>query len=604
MSEKVAAVKDCIVKYKVKEIVPAVKAALDAGEAPETVLNDGMILGMNEIGEGFKNNTVFMPQMLMAAKTMQMGLAILKPLLKGDGSSVAAGKAVIGSVLGDVHDIGKNLVTVMLEGQGLDVIDLGADVSTEKFVETLNANPDTKILACSSSMTPTRAELERTVSTVRGIDSFDNVAIFVGGATMKQDFSDQIHADVYTLTAASAAYRAKQLIDGVPLAQISQEARAEAEAENAPKEQETEDQKETITFKRHLEAPRIKELKAAGKYDRKPMTQFENVLEMISKHDEAVPDAFVNQYFFEIPFDPVLTRSRNLPDELFNPQPVFVDAWGVTASNPPGSAGSHPEEGEDVLVIKDITKWKEQVRGQPSLEFTEEDWAMSDQMAADIRARGKPLGIWFAPGLFERTHFLMGMKGALTAYYEHPAEMHELIDWIADWEIRALDVLYARYQPEVLFHHDDWGSAINSFLDPATHREFFLEPYKRIYSHFKELGGKVVVHHSDSYAANLVPIMIDMGADIWQGPVSANNIPELIDMYGDRFVFMGGIDNSDIDYPDKTDADVEAFVRQRIAQNGNHSYIPCLCRGLYMSITPGIYDKVTAAIDKISKETF
>ncbi len=604
MSEKTNAVKDCIVKYKVKEIVPTVKAALDAGESPEAILNDGLIQGMNEIGEGFNNNTLFLPQMLMAAKTMQMGLAILKPLLKGDANTVSAGKAVIGSVLGDVHDIGKNLVTVMLEGQGLEVIDLGADVATDKFVDALNANPDTKILACSSSMTPTRAELQRTVSTVRGNSNFDKIAIFVGGATMKQDFSDEIHADVYTLTAASAAFRAKQLIEGVPLSQISAEARAEAEEDSAPKEQESVQQKESIKFMRHLEAPKIKALKVAGKYDKKPMTQFENVLEMIAKHDDAVTDAFVNQYFFEIPFDPVLSRSRNLPQEFFDPQPLYVDGWGVTASNPPGSAGSHPEEGEDVLVIKDITKWKEQVKGQPSLEFTEEEWAMSDKMVADIRARGKPVGIWFAPGLFERTHFLMGMKNALTAYYEHPAEMHELIEWIADWEIRAMDVLYARYQPEVLFHHDDWGSAINSFLDPATHREFFLEPYKRIYNHFKELGGKVVVHHSDSYAANLVPVMIDIGADIWQGPVSSNNIPELIDMYGDRFIFMGGLDNSDIDYPGKSDEEVEEFVRQRIAQNGNHSYIPCLCRGLYMSITPGIYEKVTAAIDKISKKTF
>ncbi len=603
MDQKIIDVKNCIVKYKVNEVAATVKSALDAGLDPQEILNGGMISGMAEIGEGFKNNTIFMPHMLMAAKTMQLGLAVLKPSLKGDSSSGFEGKAVVGSVLGDVHDIGKNLVVVMLEGSGMEVVDLGADVSTEDFVKALDANPDVKILACSSSMTPTRESLRSTVTAVKKEERFRDVAVFVGGATMDQKYSDEIGADVYTRDAATAAKRAKQFLGGAGIAVVSGESRKEAYADAVPAEQETAQEKAALR-EIHSLPPKIREVRAAGGYSKPAMTQYENVLEMVRNHDEAVTDAFVNQYFFEIPFDPVLCRSRNVPEELFDPQPEFRDAWGVTHSNPKGSAGSHPKEDENLRVIRDITKWREQVRGQPSLEFTEEEWAMSDKMVEEIRAKGKPVAIWFAPGLFERTHFLLGMNAALTAYYEHPEEMHELIDWIVDWEIRAMDLLYARYKPEVLFHHDDWGSAINSFLDPATHRAFFLEPYKRIYSHWKELGGQIVVHHSDSYAANLVPVMIDAGVDIWQGPVSANNIPELIDMYGDRIAFMGGLDNSEIDYPGKTQEEVEAYVRQKIGQNGSRSYMPCLCRGLYQSIVPEIYGMVSQAIDKISKETF
>ena len=604
MEQKINDVKECITKYRFRDIVPKVNAALDAGFTAGQILDEGMIAGMNEIGEGFKNNTIFMPQMLMAAKTMQAGLDILRPKLAESGESGVKGKAIIGSVMGDVHDIGKNLVTVMLQGAGMDTIDLGADVPPENFVKTLDENPDTRIVACSSSMTPTRQALKDTADRLNARSDRSGFAIFVGGATMDQMFSDEIKADVYTVDAATAADRAKTLLGGCPIAELSEASRKVAYAAVKSFNDGIKAEEAVETRHRHMEPPAIRALRDAGKYDKSKLTIWENLQEWL-KHDEGVPDAFLNQYFFDVLFDPVMANSRNLVDELLQPKPRYVDAWGVTHLNPEGSAGSHPEETPETIVIKDITKWREYVHEQPQTTgFPEEAWAMSDQQAAAAREAGRPIAIPMFPGLFERTHFLMGMNAALTAYYEHPDEMHELIDWIADWECRSLDATMGRYHAEVLFHHDDWGTSINSFLDPETHREFFLEPYKRIFKHFRELGGKVVIHHSDSYAANLVPIQIEMGADIWQGPVSANNIPELIDKYGDRFIFMGGIDNSIIDAPGFTDKGVEEFVRQRIEQNGCHSYIPCLTRGLGISIVPGVYDSVSKAIDKISAEKF
>ncbi|MBR4503629.1 MAG: cobalamin-dependent protein [Candidatus Methanomethylophilaceae archaeon] len=604
IEEIISDVKDCILKYKINNMAPCLNRAIEAGIAPEILLNKGMIAAMDEIGEGFKQNMVFMPQMLIAAKTMQIGLKILEPFLKSSDSCSPRGKAIVGSVMGDVHDIGKNLVTVMLQGAGFSVKDLGADVPPEKFIEEMDRDPAVSVVACSSSMTPTRESLKETVDLLNARPDRANFGIFVGGATMDQSFCDKIGADVYTEDAASAAKRASEYASGLSIKTVGEKAREEA-LRKVAKAQETRAQESAEpASRRHLEPPMILKLKAEGRYDREKLSIWDNLQEWL-KHDEGCPDAFLNQYFFDVLFDPVMMNSRNLVDEFVDPKPVYMDGWGVTHSIPKGSAGSHPEEGEDVLVIKDITKWKEQVKGQPMTSgFPEEAWDLAKQQMKAAEDAGRPYAIPMFPGLFERTHFLMGMKQALTAFYEHPEEMHELIDWVVDWECRSLDEVMAHTHAPILFHHDDWGTAINSFLDPATHREFFLEPYKKIYQHFRDLGGKVVIHHSDSYAANLVEIDIEAGVDIWQGPVSSNNIDELIDKYGDRFLFMGGIDNAEIDLPDWTEEGVEEFVRQRIERNGCRSYIPCLTRGLGFSIVPGVYDAVTRAIDKISKEKF
>ena len=204
MSEYLEKVNNVIKKYDVRNIKTIVQEALDNGVKAQSILDDAMIPAMDEIGADFKANKVFMPQMLMAAKTMQFGLDVLKPQLAGDPSAKRAGKAVIGSVEGDVHDIGKNLVSIMLGGAGLDVTDLGVDVPASKFMEALDSNPDTRFVAISSTMTPTREALRSTVAILKGSKHADDV-VMVGGATMDQQFSTEIGADIYTADAASAA---------------------------------------------------------------------------------------------------------------------------------------------------------------------------------------------------------------------------------------------------------------------------------------------------------------------------------------------------------------------------------------------------------------
>ena len=201
-------VHELVAKGKAKQIAAAVQEALDAGCEPTDILNKGMIAAMDEVGAKFKSGEIFVPEMLVAARAMKKGVEVLKPHL----ASGAAGKVVIGTVAGDLHDIGKNLVSMMLESAGFEVIDLGVDVAKEKFVEAVEANPDVKIVCCSALLTTTMPSLKDTVTLLNGAPFRSGIKIMVGGAPITQAFADEIGADAYTEDAASCAQRAKELV--------------------------------------------------------------------------------------------------------------------------------------------------------------------------------------------------------------------------------------------------------------------------------------------------------------------------------------------------------------------------------------------------------
>ena len=166
---------------------------------------------MDVVGERFKNNEIFVPEMLIAAKAMKKGVEVLKPLLAEEGTT-NAGKVIIGTVAGDLHDIGKNLVAMMIESAGFEVIDLGVDVPHERFVEAYKENPDTKIIALSALLTTTMPALRDAVALLNSQDFRGNIKIMVGGAPITADFAKEIGADAYTEDAASAAAKAKELV--------------------------------------------------------------------------------------------------------------------------------------------------------------------------------------------------------------------------------------------------------------------------------------------------------------------------------------------------------------------------------------------------------
>ena len=194
---------------KVKELV---QTAHDEGAEPAKILNEGLLSGMDVIGEKFKNNEVFVPEVLIAARAMNAGVAILKPYLVSAGVE-SKGTAVICTVKGDLHDIGKNLVKMMLEGKGLNVIDLGVDVSAEQYYNAAMEN-NAQIVCCSALLTTTMSEMKNVVDYFTEKGQRDKVKIMVGGAPVTQSFCDSIGADCYTPDAASAADAALAFCQG------------------------------------------------------------------------------------------------------------------------------------------------------------------------------------------------------------------------------------------------------------------------------------------------------------------------------------------------------------------------------------------------------
>ena len=188
---------------KAKIVKELVQEALDAGVKPAEILSEGLLCGMNVIGEKFKNNEVYVPEVLVAARAMNMGTQVLKPYLAESGVE-AIGRVCIGTVRGDLHDIGKNLVRMMLEGKGLEVIDLGVDVAPETFVQTA-IEQNCKVICCSALLTTTMDAMADVVKEAEKAGIRDKVKIMIGGAPVNEAFCENIGADCYTPDAASAA---------------------------------------------------------------------------------------------------------------------------------------------------------------------------------------------------------------------------------------------------------------------------------------------------------------------------------------------------------------------------------------------------------------
>ncbi len=197
---------------KAKIVRELVQKALDEGLNPQQILNEGLLPGMAVIGEKFKRDEIYVPDVMIAARAMNMGTELLKPLLALSGVK-AAGKVVLGTVAGDLHDIGKNLVKMMMEGRGLEVIDLGVDVSVSRFIETA-VYENAQVIACSTLLTTTMSQMEKVVKAAAEAGIRDKVKIMIGGAPVTQGFCEAISADYYTADAASAADVASKICEG------------------------------------------------------------------------------------------------------------------------------------------------------------------------------------------------------------------------------------------------------------------------------------------------------------------------------------------------------------------------------------------------------
>ena len=204
-------ISSAVQRGKRKEVKPLVQQALDEGCDPSEILNVGLVPAMAVVGDKFSAGEAFVPDMLVAARAMTAGLEILKPHMSGDDAE-PIGKAVIGAVKGDMHDIGKNLVRIMVESKGIEITDLGVDVAPETFVEYVKEHPDTDLVCLSSLLTTTMPAIGETVEAFKEAGIRDQVKIMVGGAPVTQAYCDEVGADAYTEDATSAALKAVELV--------------------------------------------------------------------------------------------------------------------------------------------------------------------------------------------------------------------------------------------------------------------------------------------------------------------------------------------------------------------------------------------------------
>jgi len=330
------------------------------------------------------------------------------------------------------------------------------------------------------------------------------------------------------------------------------------------------------------------------------LTKRQNMLEVVRNGN---PDRLVKQY-------EALAFVMNTPNYIRYPimpakpgDPPVKCGWGYWNAWAEGQPGAFPLHDAEHLVCPDIAEWRDYVTA-PDIDFSDEEWQPAIEAAAAIDRNEQFVTAFVAPGIFEMVHYLCEIQSALIAFYEEPEAVHDLIDYITDWELKLAEQLCTHLKPDVIFHHDDWGTQNSTFLSPDMFREFLLEPYKKVYGYYHDHGVELIVHHNDSYSATLVPTMIEMGIDVWQGCMSTNNLPELVKKYGDKITFMGGIDNGIVDKPDCTQELIASVTDQLCRDCGKVGFIPCETHGLNFSVFPEVYPMGDIEIEKMSAEMF
>ena len=313
------------------------------------------------------------------------------------------------------------------------------------------------------------------------------------------------------------------------------------------------------------------------------MTPKEIFLELLKK--DGKPDRLLDQYeAIQLAFgDPVNNylragRARGT---------TSVDRWGVTIAFPEDAPGAIPVHSEEATVLKDITHWKEVVHAPDLYANCNEGWEAFRQKQFE-RANGERLVAGFmGTGIFEQCHFLMGFEDTLTNLYEHPKEMHELIDYILQFRLDFVRLLIKGLKPDMIFSHDDWGAQNQLFMKPEIWREFFKEPYRKFYKEIRD-AGCIAVHHSDSYLVPILDDMVDIGIQCWQGILPENNIPKVIEHLDGRMIVMGGV-GAEIDRTDSSEDEIRKYMRDMLQRNGTLGhFIPSITYGVKGTIFPHV----------------
>ena len=276
---------------------------------------------------------------------------------------------------------------------------------------------------------------------------------------------------------------------------------------------------------------------------------------------------------------------------------VSVDRWGTTISFPQDAPGPMPVHGEGVTVCPDITRWRETVHAPDLDAACAAGWDTCRRHAALAEAEGRLLAGFMGTGIFEQCHFLMGFEDTLTNLYEHPDEMHELIETITEYRLDYVRRLIDGLKPDVIFSHDDWGTKNALFMKPDMWREFFKEPYRRFYGYIRSRG-VIAIHHADSYLVPIVDDMAEIGIQVWQGTLPENDIPALQQHLNGRLTLMGGF-GAAIDRADAQPEEILDYARDTLRRccPGGH-FIPSITYGLPGTVFKHVDQYLDEAVDE------
>ena len=266
---------------------------------------------------------------------------------------------------------------------------------------------------------------------------------------------------------------------------------------------------------------------------------------------------------------------------------VSKDRWGTTILFPEDAPGATPHITATDKVCLDVTHWRDYVHAPDLAANCTEGWEECARAAREAAGEERLVAGFMGTGIYEQTHFLMGFEDTLTNFYEHPQEMHELIDYITDYRLQYVKMLIDGLKPDAIFSHDDWGTKEALFMRPEMWREFYKESYRKFYGYIRSRG-VIAIHHADSYLVPIIDDMIEIGIQVWQGVLPENDIPALQKQVKGKLVLMGGI-GAAIDRPDSTEDEIRRYVRQALNDYcpGGH-YIPSITYGLSGTVYPHV----------------
>jgi len=509
--------------------------ALAAGRLPEDILSTDLVPAMDTAGARFEAQEFFLPDLLLAARAMKEALGLLTPLLAARDVP-PVGRVVIGTVAGDLHDIGKNIVAAMLEGGGFAVRDLGYDVQPAAFV-TAARDYGADLVGISALLTTSMAGMEAVIKEIERVGLRGAVKVLVGGAPVTREYATAIGADGYAATAAAAVRAARALLAGEPV---------DVGAASA-----------TVDPRRSVPSPRVETRPASHSTLGDPCPPSSATpRDLVKQALEFQGPARLPRQLWLLPWatkrypDEVARLERDYPSDIvtipiFCSEPVpgqgnahsvgtFVDAWGCTFHNlQEGIIG----EVKEPLV----TDWSD----TSHVRFPRERLAIdTEQIAAYCRSTDRYVLAGTCPRPFERLQFLRGTENLYLDLARPSAKLRDFLARLHAFYLEELR-LWADTEVDGLTFMDDWGSQQAMLISPQSWRELF-KPLYADYVALAHAHGKQAFMHSDGYIADIIPDLIDIGLDAVNSQVFCMGVEELGRQFAGEITFWGEVDRQQL----------------------------------------------------------